>query len=193
MPDLSRHELHALLLAHPEGLRLCNLDLASLDLGGLNLDHCDFSGSILRDCNLARARARAASFRGADLCGSNWEKSHMEGALFQRVLADGVSFYGAELKETVWDQSQLSNISFEDADLTRSRFVGAGLKSIELNGARLDGCRFQGSTLMDVSFRDCIFDTLYIDEEQRTFFLAGGVPAGAMQVTDMKEDYYGNM
>ncbi|WP_437737749.1 DUF2169 domain-containing protein [Sorangium sp. So ce1335] len=146
-PEPETRGLRAALLARlRDGQPLHDLELAGVELDGVDfrgasLERLNFAGSTLTRCNFASARLAGANMSGADLTDA---------------IFDAADLTRADLSRATLDRAQLSSARLDHAELafargSSARFDGASLEGADLRQARLTESVFDRARLADMN------------------------------------------
>lgn len=155
-----------------DGARLCGGRFAGLRADGLSLVGADLRDGLLaqarwKECVLRDACIEAADFSGAvlrrcDLDGVRAAGARFTGARIENCRAQGARFDAADLGRAVLTDSDFSRASFRDADLDGvaasgacfrgADLAGAILRNADLTDADLRGADLTGATLAGATF-----------------------------------------
>ena len=124
--------------ADAHDLRLRDVVLRDVDLGGSRLVGADLLDVVVERGSLSNAVAREATLR--------------------RVAATGTRATGLDLTESV-----LRDVGFEDCRLDLALFRFARLESVAFVDCRLDEADFYGATLVSVCFERCTLSRASFD------------------------------
>lgn len=113
-------------------------------LGFYNLQNLDFRGISLPYADCAAILSESQCWDGADL----------EGSLFVDSLLQGSSFRGADLWGVDFSRSELQNCDFREARLHQADFQDCNLSGSDFRGAVLDA---------QTQFKDAILDQVRMD------------------------------
>lgn len=143
-----------------EGEDLRGADLEGANLEGTILTRADLTGARLRGARLTSAVLFQAVLDGADLDETtltltNLAEARGRGTSFRGAALDRTFFEDARLPEAVFARCTGAGGFFERTDLDRADFEGAAIERSLFEGARLEGARFVGATLTRVSFDRC--------------------------------------
>ncbi len=138
------------------GLDLSELDLSGVDfsgcvLRGARLDRCRLEGTLFDEANLseailARSFARGASFLEADLSKARADAATFRGAVFDGADAEEASFEHCDFEEASFERA-----GFHKARCASARFVKAKLTTADFTEAVLTGADFTEASLVDTS------------------------------------------
>jgi len=103
------------------------LDLAFIEVPGINLEGINFSNTILEgadlgEAHLVKANLSMANLEGANLAGSN---------LF------GSKLYAANLREATLDGCNLEGALMQEASMPEASFIGARLRGADLSSTEM--------------------------------------------------------
>lgn len=111
-----------------QGARLCDANLAGVDLDGANLQEADLTG---------------ASLRGAYLADANLMNSWLWGVDLQEAYLSSANLKGARLFNV-----NLANADLERADLQGAALYGTNFQNARLLEADLRGAKFSDETIL---------------------------------------------
>ena len=111
--------------------------LRSVDLRGMQLEGCNFSGINLESADFTGAQLRAANFQNADLHKAKFEACDLSFAQFQR----------ADLTGAIILESQLGSARLTEATLLKTLIIDSILKDVDLECAVLGGTKIINSNL----------------------------------------------
>jgi uncharacterized protein YjbI with pentapeptide repeats len=194
LPDLHAVDLAAYKKSEEEDSTTISLrgrDLNGAVLIRADLRSADFTGASLRkarfdDATLTRARfgcgdkteescadLEGASFRGARVERSSFERANLRGADFEQASLQGASFDGADLRAAYFDGARLQGSTFvtarlEAAWLSHASLQGASFLAADmevaaifdasLQGANFEAAKLQGASLADDNMTAASFD-----------------------------------
>ena len=100
--------------------------------------------------DLSHSKLENVNFSEAELSGSNFNYSRMEGVIFDSIGgSDGIKFHHADLKNASFKQANLagSKVEFMNADLSYADFTGARITTGNFSNAKLNGTILKGVNL----------------------------------------------
>lgn len=114
-----------------------------------------FAGTILRGSRLT-GRCDGASFRGADLSGTDWSphEPRSDISFLPRNFCRGCDFTGASLRGANFDDASLVMAKFQGADLSGAKLSRTDLSSADLTGADLTGADLANADLTGAILTD---------------------------------------
>ena len=125
-----------------------------------DLSQIDFSGSVMVDSDLSRARFHSANLRGvyfrgvklykADLTAADLSDAYLVESEFSSAKLIDAILAGSNLTDSLLHKADLSGASLKNANLTRTVLTGADLKFV----TQLK----QMETALSVTCRNQIFD-----------------------------------
>lgn len=121
-------------------LDLSRTDLASVSLGGANLEGAEFHGANLRHAMLNGTDLRKAGLQGANLQGARLEEANLGGAILK-----GASLQSASLGEANLQDAMLDGADLQEAGLLMANMKGAMLEEANLKDAMLEGANLEGA------------------------------------------------
>ena len=136
------------------GTQLAELDLDLTDgkLDGLVLRSAHiggacFTGSSLRNADLAYCILASADFSGCDMEGIALVKSDLDYA-----NAGKANLAGSNLRKTSWNEASLTEANLSGARLAGARFTDTDLRGANLTGCELIRSRFERTRVEGVTF-----------------------------------------
>jgi uncharacterized protein YjbI with pentapeptide repeats len=126
------------------------------DLSNAKLDGIDLATLDLEGLNLTEARAVFANFSGGTLNFLIARRANLEKATFSGSEVREARCRGASCEGTDFMHAVLISASFKECNLKNTRFQGASLQSALFTGANLSGTRFDGSNLADAHFKGAL-------------------------------------
>ena len=103
--------------------------------GRIVVEHCDMSGALFNDVNLA-----SAEFCNINMRSVRFSDINMEDASFDGLNLNRSHFGCVDMKEAVFTKPQLAGAVFTDCDLN----------GVQLNGCKTDGLKIDGELLADL-------------------------------------------
>jgi uncharacterized protein YjbI with pentapeptide repeats len=130
-------------------VELCQLDLAGVDLCGMNFSHTRLERvclrkALLRGASFYRAKLNHANFRGADLAGTVLTRAHAPNADFTGARGP-IRAIAMEASEACFQDARLDGSEFDGAALQGSSFLRTSLVSAKASGVDLSGTTIQSS------------------------------------------------
>ncbi|MCB1873854.1 MAG: pentapeptide repeat-containing protein [Gammaproteobacteria bacterium] len=144
---------------------LSDLDLSSLDLGGMvdvggeeedsgayEFRGIDFGSAILLGTNLRKTVLRGANFSGADLreadfTGANLTQADFTSARLDQTVLNDADLTGANLGECNLEKAKLRKTRFNLTQLNDANLREADLYGARVNGSYLNGANLESANL----------------------------------------------
>lgn len=108
------------------------------DFREANLSDLDLSRKLLKENNLEDALA-GADFTSANLSGTRFRDTNLQGAIFTKAIAYEAYFYESNLTDANFTETNLKRALFSSAQLHGARMMTAHLLETTFLGAHLDG------------------------------------------------------
>ncbi len=128
------------------------LNLADVSLGGLTLQHVNFSNIDFTKANLCRIRLWSAQFSNVSMPGVDLSAAYLPGvdlrkADMRRVNLSGANLTGADLRNAELGPVDLASQNLWGTKLFTSKLVGVLLEGADLRGANMVGADLTGAQL----------------------------------------------
>lgn len=140
---------------------LSDLNLAKMDLSGLNFSYANMEGVDLMETNLSGANLSHAYLRQAHLMETNLSKATFVEADFSSAriflsnldgcIGDGALFIGTRICDCSVRNASLKKAGFLMADVFDSDFKGSDLEEAKFSGADMDNTGFADTNLKNAS------------------------------------------
>jgi len=166
---------------HGRPINLAYVDLSGLDLSDFNLESAILIGANLKNTILAGANLHKANFAMANLEKATLVNANLSKANLFRANLEGAIFIRANLSEACLDSAVLTDADFSHAVMRRVNLTFLKSRSIQqmsiswtgvdLTRALLSGLNFsevhlQNSILIDADIRGVNFDNAILSEAQ---------------------------
>lgn len=109
---------------------------ASCDLSNKDLGYLEFDGMDLRQCKMVNTSFFGAYLRGANLAGTNMQRTYLNLARLENA-----NLSGADLTDSIIFQAIFDKTNFSGANLTNARVIGT-LGNVNMSGANVKNGRF---------------------------------------------------
>jgi uncharacterized protein YjbI with pentapeptide repeats len=156
-PDFTWAELNDIRIdsANLDGAQLNHAKLNGASMSRTSFVKADLRSAEIRLAYFIDADLRSADFRQSMLMRTSFDKSNLEGALFDNADAREVGFWGASLVGASFARTNLMR-----ADFTRANLTGANLSEAELSyaifvDANLQEADVSGSSIYGISVWNC--------------------------------------
>jgi uncharacterized protein YjbI with pentapeptide repeats len=165
-----------------EAMELDQCRLDDTRLSGLALAKCEFTDTVVRNCDLANTVARDTSLvevriTDSRMTGSSWAECTFRDTVIEECRADLATFRFARFRRTVFRACNLQGADFQDADLRGVAFEGCNLREARFAGAQLAKARFTDCDLLGIhgvtSFSGAVIDSG--DLQALAYSLAGAL------------------
>jgi Pentapeptide repeats (8 copies) len=136
-----------------QGSRFCECDFVET-----SVERADFTGAVIRLCQMDRLRADSVTIVRARFEDSSAEGADFKCANFSETRLSETSFARAVLRSIVLDSAEGAGIVFRGADLTEASLVRANFPEADFRGADLSRANLTNASLRNADFRGAILD-----------------------------------
>jgi len=166
------------------------LTLEKLDLSGINFDGLSFNMVTFTECDLSAATFRNAQFAASTLTACVCEKTDFSNTQWERSAIEKIDLSRAHLNQwgainlnfsecqfarnpirawkaqlTSFANMELPGFQCEDAGFEMVNFDQCALDEARFSRCRLWSVSFQGASLQQAAFQDCVLDNIRSDEK----------------------------
>jgi len=136
-------------------LDLSHINVARIDLHGLNLENADLAFSNFQHANLTGCILRRVKGFGADFSCAILSRANLEEGRFVEANFENAQFHESKLISTKFNKTNLRGTKFQqaelqDAHLNESIIYGAKFEHANLNNTFLRGIKYNGSDLESI-------------------------------------------
>ncbi len=135
-----------------EGVQFVHASLGFAAFDHAELPKADFSSAVLENASFAHARIVDVRFYDAAGHAIAFDETIMTGARADGTKFEHASFVGAEVSGSVWDKAKLSDTKWSWATLAHASFQRAELDRAVFSSARLMHATFRKAHLVDAVF-----------------------------------------